>query len=63
MKSVFTVLRRLFGKIAVTLSVGRYCRRRNDAKAEMKNGLTATARYGIIISLKLSENHAAVDFA
>ncbi|MDD6342148.1 MAG: hypothetical protein PUA50_07520 [Eubacteriales bacterium] len=26
MKSVFTVLRRLFGKIAVTLSVGRYCR-------------------------------------
>lgn len=43
MKSAFTVLRRLFGKIAVTLSVGRYCRRRNDAKAEMKNGLTETA--------------------
>lgn len=33
----------LFGKIAVTLSVGRYCRMRNDAKTEMKNGLTATA--------------------
>ena len=43
MKSAFTVLRRLFGKIAVTLSVGQYCRMRNDAKAEMKNGLTETA--------------------
>ncbi len=42
MKSAFTVLRRLFGKIAVTLSVGRYCRRRNDAKAEMTYDMTTT---------------------